>query len=257
MISYLTQSFRKFKQDSLSKLFYDVAKYLLLGLLVFAGTKLLPVDTSLGKVISTQFSISLYSFILILLFVVIISVILLKVIFDTKYRALQKDNFTDELTGLKNHKALKNYLNNKLLEPRQSVKTLSLILIDIDNFKIFNDSEGYNTSDKILAKVGELLGNDKRITDEVFRQFLRGDEFLIVTEDTNLTEAFHASERKRKLIENTTFMVDDKSFRLTVSCGVTEFKKDTDTYESITDRVNSALLIAKKQSGKNCSKTIV
>lgn len=257
MISYILQSVRKFKQDGLSKVFYDIIKYLLICLLVFSVTKLFPADTTLSQIISSKFSISVYSFILIILLAIIVTIIFLKIFFDTKYRALQKDNFTDELTGLKNHKALKNYLNNKLAESSQTTKTMSLILIDIDNFKNFNGSEGYNTADKILGKVGELLSNDKRVTDEIFRQFLRGDEFLIVTNDTNLTEAYHAAERKRKLIENTTFIVDGKSFRLTVSCGVTEFKKGEDTYQSITDRVNSALIIAKDQPHKNCSKTTI
>lgn len=257
MTSYILQSVKKFKQDGLSKVFYDVIKYLLICLFVFSATKLVPANTSFGQIISSQFSISLYSLILIILLAIIVTIIFLKIIFDTKYKALQKDNFTDELTGLKNHKALKDYLNNKLLASDQNTKTISLILIDIDNFKSFNESEGYNTADKILGKVGELLSNDKRITDEVFRQFLRGDEFLIVTNDTNLTEAFHAAERKRKLIENTTFIVEGKSFRLTVSCGVTELNKGKESYQSITNRVNSALSIAKQQPNKNCSKTII
>ncbi|NML65511.1 GGDEF domain-containing protein [Hymenobacter sp. RP-2-7] len=166
---------------------------------------------------------------------------------------MEIDNFTDELTGLKNYKALKEYVIDKIKESIHDKKVLSIILIDVDNFKNFNTTYGYNTADRVLKAVGELLGKDKRATDEVFRQFLKGDEFLVVASETSSDDALKAAERKRKLIENATFVIDEARYKLTVSCGVTEFKAGDD-YTSFTNRAHSALVEAKSQQFKNCSK---
>ena len=257
MKGYIKKSLEKFKQDALSKIFYDILKWIVPASIAFAATKLFPIDTSFGAFISQNISASLYVIILAVLAIISLTIIFVNILFKKKYQALQKDNFTDELTGLKNHKALKSYLSDKLKELKHNDKTLSLILIDIDDFKSFNTNQGPNTADQILNKVGQLLSNDKRITDETFRQFLRGDEFIVVANETNLNNAFRAAERKRKLIESTGFIVDGISYNLTVSCGVTEFKKDSDDYFAITDRTNAALVEAKKQIGKNCTKTVI
>lgn len=60
-----------------------------------------------------------------------------------------------------------------------------------------------------------------RATDETYRFYMRGDEFLIIAQQTSLTNAKLAADRKRKLIESTTLNVNDKNYKLTVSCGVT------------------------------------
>ncbi|WP_395065284.1 GGDEF domain-containing protein [Flavobacterium sp.] len=251
--NYLTKSYEKFKQDGLSKIIYDVIKAIAISLFIISP-KFIPQETLLWKIMFHEISVSIYIVILFSLFIIVITNIIKNFSFKKKYLKLEKDNFNDELTGLKNYKALNKYLDNKLIFANQNNKTLSVILIDIDNFKKFNIDEGYNTSDKILKKLGELLNNDKRATDETFRFFLRGDEFLVVANETNLNQAFQAAERKRKLIETTSFEIENKTYFLNVSCGVTEMKKDDD-FKSITDRVNSALIEAKKS--KNCTKTII
>ena len=252
-MSYLKKSFDKFRQDALSKIFYDILKWLTIAILAFAATKLFPKDTSFGELLTTPLSLSLYTVLLIALGTIIITVLVVYIIFSRKYEAIRTDNFTDELTGLKNHKAFKEHLTKRLFNDR----TFSIIIIDVDDFKRFNTEYNPNIADQVLGKLGELLSNDKRITDETFRQFLRGDEFVIIASDTSLNDAVKAAERKRTLIENTTFVVEQKPMKLTVSCGVTEFKKGKDDFVSITDRVNQALVDAKGVSGKNNTKSII
>lgn len=170
--------------------------------------------------------------------------------------ALQKDNFTDGLTGVKNHKALCEFLKKSIDELNAlKIKSLSVIIIDVDDFKKFNTDFGHTKSDQILKSLGQLLNNDKRATDETFRQFLRGDEFVVITKDTNLGDAVKAAERKRKLIENNTFCIKDENFRLTVSCGVTEFKKEEDDIDIFLNRASQALAISKQIKGKNNTKS--
>lgn len=132
-----------------------------------------------------------------------------------------------------------------------------MIIIDIDDFKQFNTKFDYNTADDVLKKVGELLLNDKRATDETFRQFLRGDEFLVIASETNLNGAVMAAERKRKLIQKALFYIDGKNHHITVSCGVTELKKGSDDFVSFTNRVTQALNAAKEVKGKNNTKSII
>jgi len=257
MWEYVKKSIKKFTEDSLSKLIYDSLIWLIPTTILFAIGGLLPKETTFAELLSIRFDFTLYLAILVILTTIILTILAVYAIFRAKYLKLQTDYFTDELTGLKNHKALEKYLESKLVELRSNSKMVSLILIDIDDFKKMNDNVGYNTADQILKKIAELLGNDKRITDETFRYFARGDEFLVIADDTSLTSAFIAAERKRELIANTSFVVNDKSFKITVSCGVTECKRGSDNFKAITDRVTDALRQAKSHQGKNCTKSVV
>jgi len=257
MGNYWKKSFEKFRQDALSKLFYDILKWFIPATILLAASKIFPKDTSLGQLISKPVTFTIYSLFLIGLLIVAITVVVVSILLNKKYKALQRDNFTDELTGLRNYKAFKEYLNAKIIDLKSAEKTFSIIVLDVDDFKNFNTQFNPNTADNILSKLGELLNNDKRITDETFRQFLRGDEFVIIANETNLNDAYKAAERKRNLIEKTTFTIGYTSHKLTVSCGVTEFKKGKDDFITITDKVNQALVEAKRQVGKNNTKSII
>lgn len=253
MANYIRESVKKFKNDALSKGIYDLLKWLIISLIVFIPTKWIPYVKTLFL---AQHYVTTYTIIISAIVLITITTFIVSRYFRKKIRLVLNDSHTDELTGLKNHKALSEYLNIKLQEAKNKSESLSLIIIDIDDFKNFNSQYGFNVADQILKKLGELLGNDKRVTDETFRYFNRGDEFLVVAYDTTLSQAMQAAERKRKLIQKNLFSVDGKNHRLTVCCGVTEFKKNDD-YTSITDRVIEALNEAKKIKGKNNTKSIV
>lgn len=253
MANYFRESVKKFKNDALSKGIYDLLKWLVITLLVLIPTKWIPYVKTLFL---AQHYITTYTILISAIFLITITTFILSRYFRKKIRLVINDNHTDELTGLKNHKALSEYLNLKIVEAKNQSESLSIILIDIDDFKNFNTLYGFKVADQILKKLGELLGNDKRATDETFRYFNRGDEFLVVAYETSLSQAMHAAERKRKLIQKNMFSIEGKNLQLTVCCGVTEFKKN-DNYTSFTDRVTEALIEAKKVKGKNNTKSIV
>lgn len=258
MITYFKNSIAKFKQDAFSKAIYDIVKYLLGVLFLVILSWLIPEDTTFGEFISQELIIKYYWVIIGVLILIILTIILVYKVFKIKYNVLAIDNYSDELTGLKNHKALKKILEEEIIElENQPSLIASIILIDIDDFKQFNTNYGYNVADTVLQKVGLLLANDRRATDETFRFYHRGDEFLILAKDTSATNALKAAERKRKLIEDASFMVDGSAHKITVSCGVTEYKYRLDNYVSLTDRAIDALARAKKINGKNCSKLLV
>lgn len=257
MSNYLKESFKKFKADALAKGVYDLLKWLSIALIVWALTSLFPKSTKFSEIVTYSFNISTYWIVIYTVVIVIITLLIAYSIFKTRYKQVEHDNFTDELTGLRNHKALKSYLEKRLSEiEKDNEKCLSLILVDVDDFKQFNTDYGYITSDHVLKKLGELLGNDKRVTDKTFRFYQRGDEFMIVASETSARNALLAAERKRKLIQQACFVVDNNSYYLKVSCGVTEYKRG-ENYQSLINRVTSALNEAKAQKNKNCSKLII
>lgn len=253
MANYIKESIRKFKNDALSKGIYDILKSLIISLVLLIPTKWIPYVKTFFL---TEHKFTTYTIVISAVTLITFTTFFISRYFRKKIRLVLNDNHTDELTGLKNHKALSEYLNLKIVEAKNRSESLSVILIDIDDFKNFNTLYGFNVADQILKKLGELLGNDKRATDDTFRYFNRGDEFLVVAYETSLSQAIQAAERKRKLIQKNLFSVEGKNHQLTVCCGVTEFKKDDD-YTSFTDRVTEALNEAKKIEGKNNTKSIV
>ncbi|WP_164905471.1 GGDEF domain-containing protein [Flavobacterium sufflavum] len=253
----MKNSVKKFKDDFFAKGIYDILKALGIFLVIYFTSTLLPKEFTILKFISTEYLIKLYCSFLYTILVFIIAFLIYNRIYRRKYKALQLDNFTDELTGLKNYKAINEYLIRTVQELNTGTKinSFSVIIIDVDNFKAFNSAFGHTKSDQILKSLGQLLNNDRRVTDETFRQFLRGDEFVVITKDTSLGEATKAAERKRKMIENNVFNIDEVFYKLTVSCGVTEFKKGDDTIDTFLNRASQALITAKNTLGKNNTKS--
>lgn len=252
-MKYLIDSFSKFKKDALSKVLYDTMKYVFITFIVVLILRFVPF---VKELLQTQISLSVWVLILTSLTLIILSLLLASFQFQKKFKKLQSENQTDELTGLKNYKAKDSDLTLLESEISSSNEPISLILIDIDDFKKFNEENSYEIADQILAKLGNLLSKDSRITDEVYRYFMRGDEFLIIAKQTTLANAQLASERKRKLIQDSTFNIDGTDFKLTVCCGVTEFNID-EGKEIALERLNKALQTAKKKDGKNSTEIVV
>jgi diguanylate cyclase (GGDEF)-like protein len=252
-MKYLKDSFKKFKKDALSKAFYDSLKYLIFSVVFVFLLQFVPV---IKEWLSIEFTLSLLLLIIMALLLTIFSFVLSINIFNKKLNAIQLENQIDELTGLKSHKALENDLAQLENERNGKDEPISLILIDVDDFKKFNEENSFEIADKILSKLGKLLNKDSRITDETYRYFMRGDEFLIIAKETSISNAQLASERKRKLIQDSTLIVDNGSYRLTVCCGVTEFNKSEKSEEAI-ERLNKALQNAKKKPNKNNTEIVV
>lgn len=237
----------------LSKVFYDTMKYIFITFVVVIFLRFVPV---IKEILLTEISLSAWSIILMSLALIILSLLLASFQFQKKYKKLQSENQTDELTGLKNYKAKDVDIALLTSERNLANEPISLILIDIDDFKKFNEEHSYKIADKILSKIGHLLNKDSRITDETYRYFMRGDEFLIIAKQTTLANAQIASERKRKLIQDSTFNINGTDFKVTVSCGVTEFNTN-ENKELALERLNKAIQTAKKKAGKNSTEIVV
>ncbi|HRN46763.1 MAG TPA: GGDEF domain-containing protein [Niabella sp.] len=252
-MKYIKDSFSKFRKDVLSRIFYDLMKYLFITIILVAILKYTPI---IKEKLELEISLTIWTIIILSLLLIGICFTFSFVLFNNKFKSIQAKSRIDELTGLKNHKALERDLANLEKSWESKDEPVSIILFDIDDFKKFNDDNSYEIADKILTKLGGLLAKDSRITDETYRYFLRGDEFLIIARQTSLSNAQIAAERKRKLIADSSFEIDGSHFKLTVSCGVTEFNKG-ELKTDVLDRVSNALQNAKKKQNKNCTEIIV
>ncbi|MFA5286958.1 MAG: sensor domain-containing diguanylate cyclase [Candidatus Omnitrophota bacterium] len=132
----------------------------------------------------------------------------------------------DSLTGLWNHGYFQYLLNTELEKSRVTQMPLSLLMLDIDYFKIYNDALGHQPGDKILKELAILLKNQSRKMDFVCRY--GGEEFAVILPQTDKKEALLIAERLRTDIEKHSFMHEEilPNKKLTVSMGISSFPED-------------------------------
>lgn len=253
VVEYLKKSVRKFKDDWFSKAIYDILKYLFIS---FVIVNALEAISFLKPIFAYQITLSIWLILVITILLITIVLICISIRFHLILIKTKEKNQIDDLTGLKNYKALNEVLNN-IFEQNMYKENfpISLILFDVDDFKKFNSIYGYDTADAMLAKLGGLLNKDSRITDEVYRYYMRGDEFLLVAFKTNLLDAKQAGNRKRELIKDTNFIIGDNIYQLTVCNSITEIT-DRDNKETVLKRLHIGLQNAKKNPNKNRTEVI-
>jgi len=157
---------------------------------------------------------------------------------------------SDSLTELWNHGYFQ-YLLQAELEKAKIAKTpLSLIMLDIDNFKVYNDMLGHQSGDKILKALANLIKNQSRKMDYVCRY--GGEEFTIILPQTEKKEAFLIAERIRTDVERYAFVNEEilPNKKLTASMGLSSFPEDGFSPSELILHSDKALYEA-KQKGKN------
>ncbi len=134
-------------------------------------------------------------------------------------RALQRKADIDGLTGLYNHAFLIDALEKEIERSRRYGGALSVVMIDIDHFKKFNDSYGHQVGDAVLKEVAGLLQAGSRTIDVAGRY--GGEEFMLVLPNTKSTGAYEVAERIRRKIAASEFTPAGR--KITISAGVAEF----------------------------------
>ncbi|MDD3627198.1 MAG: sensor domain-containing diguanylate cyclase [bacterium] len=155
---------------------------------------------------------------------------------------------TDGLTGLPNHRIFQERLEEGIKRALRNNKPLSLMLMDIDFFKKFNDNYGHSTGDAVLRAVSQVIREDIREVD--FPARYGGEEFVIILEETNKKKAFDVGERIRHHIEKSDFFLNNQHLKITISAGIAEFPTDTADKKELIELADSALYKAKK-NGRN------
>jgi diguanylate cyclase (GGDEF)-like protein/putative nucleotidyltransferase with HDIG domain len=151
----------------------------------------------------------------------------------------------DGLTGLYNHRSFQDSYNQEIENSAVSGDDFSILFIDLDFFKTYNDIYGHGMGDEILREVGRIIKSSIRDTDIGGRY--GGDEFAVIVKQASADESKLVGERIRSKVENT---MDDKGITLTCSIGVACWRIDGVSRDSIIKAADKAVYAA-KQAGRN------
>ena len=154
----------------------------------------------------------------------------------------------DVLTGLVNRREFESRLERALKSAKARETSYALVYLDLDQFKIVNDSCGHAAGDTLLQQLGALLKSKIRWRDSLAR--LGGDEFGVLLESCTLDEAMRTAEELRESVGGYKFVWDDRSFRLGVSIGVVPITTDNDDVAALLSAADSACAAA-KEAGRN------
>lgn len=157
---------------------------------------------------------------------------------------------TDGLTQLYNHKFFHQLLATEISRSQRYGGVLSLLMIDVDNFKKYNDGNGHPMGDAALQKVAWILSETSRDVDSVARY--GGEEFAVITPETPKQGAVELAERLRERIEAAEFQKAEvmPGGRFTISIGVASFPEDASNKSELIERADQALYTAKSK-GRN------
>ncbi len=173
---------------------------------------------------------------------------------DEVQKNLKKQASTDELTGLKNRRNIMNRLNEELQRALRLHEPLGVMVLDIDNFKLINDTYGHPFGDKVLSSVAACIRGNLRSYDLIGR--IGGEEFLVLSPATGLDDALILAERVRESVNANEVIEDGKSVSVTISIGLTISQSAEATHEKLLNRADSALYRA-KEGGRNRVVSIV
>jgi diguanylate cyclase (GGDEF)-like protein len=159
-------------------------------------------------------------------------------------------SITDALTGLLNRRYLEERLSEELERSKRHRFPVSFLMIDIDNFKEYNDRNGHQAGDIALEMTAQCLKTALRSADVAARY--GGEEFSVLLPQTSLSEAHVIAERIRRRVERTSFAHRESQpgGAVTVSIGISAFGPKVDTPETIIGAADQALYFAKSR-GKN------
>ena len=153
--------------------------------------------------------------------------------------ALERLSVTDQLTGLYNRRRLMETLDTEAERSQRGAGPFSVLMVDVDHFKKYNDTHGHQAGDEVLTRVAGVLREVTRQVDCAARY--GGEEFLVLLPQTAIEGATEVAERLRTRVSATA--VNEES--VTVSVGVAEFPKNGDTAQSVIAAADAALYRAK------------
>ncbi len=163
-------------------------------------------------------------------------------------RRLEALATTDGLTGCFNKRYFNEQLKAKISAAERFSRKLSLIITDIDHFKVVNDTYGHATGDVVIKELGAVLGRLKRETDIVAR--FGGEEFCLLCEETDAGGAIQLAERVRQELEHTVFETELGKLKVTCSLGVATYPEQAGSRDGLFEAADRALYKA-KHGGRN------
>ncbi len=161
---------------------------------------------------------------------------------------LSQLSITDGLTKLHNHRYFQESLTREIKRQSRNGKPLSVLLVDLDDFKALNDRLGHASGDELLMRVASIMDATVRESDLLARY--GGEEFVVLATDTDLEGAVLLAEKIRMAVEDTPHIVNEslRPVRITVSIGVAQYAGNRRRFFEAADRA----LYRAKGEGKNC-----
>lgn len=164
-----------------------------------------------------------------------------------RFRALRRLMAADSLTGLYNHAAILQELDNDLARARRMRRKLAVAMVDIDHFKQVNDRWGHPAGDEVLRSLAELMRARVRAGDSIGRY--GGEEFMVIMPDTDIVGAMRLMEELRLSFASLWHTVGKKQFHCSFSCGIAGFP-GTSQSARLVELADRALYRA-KAAGRN------
>ncbi len=176
-------------------------------------------------------------------------------------REIHRLAYFDSLTGLPNRVLFKDRVEQALLHARRYRATLAMLFLDLDRFKVINDTLGHNVGDLLLKCVADRLAESVRHSDSVGRSVdkeenhslarLGGDEFTVLL--TNLSDAQDAGKVARRIVEALVkpFSIEGREVFVTVSIGIAIFPADGDSGDTLLKNADCAMYHAKEEGRNN------
>lgn len=159
-------------------------------------------------------------------------------------------SLTDPLTGLANRRSLQQRLEQEWAAARRYDRPLSLVMLDVDFFKLYNDQHGHLQGDEVLRRLSQILKANVRRSDAIGR--FGGEEFLVVLPEATKEQALSVAQKLRRSVEQADFPGGylQPLGRVTISCGVATARDDAETLGDLLKAADEAMLSAKRR-GKN------
>ncbi len=170
---------------------------------------------------------------------------------NSRKKQLVELAYGDALTGLYNRRYFDKVLSSEIRRSIRYKRVLSMIMVDIDHFKKFNDTYGHQKGDSVLRTVGTILKENSRSSDIVCRY--GGEEIAVILPEQTIKQGIETAEKLREILASEAKEIE--GVEITASFGVSSTGGDQCSEKELISRCDQALYLAKK-SGRNCTKSI-
>ncbi len=155
----------------------------------------------------------------------------------------------DKLTGCYNKAYFQEHLETEIVKCKATGSPLTLLVLDLDKFKVLNDTHGHLAGDFVLKELSRIVRLQGVREGDIFARY-GGEEFVVLLPKTALKQGFEIAERIRKIVEVNTYNFDNKNLPVTTSIGVADYREGVNNGDDLFKRADKALYIS-KEKGRN------